>query len=104
MNPIAAKIDVTKINKAWLFVGKTGAKYLDLTLRENKDGPGKYGDDGFIVQGPPKAEREAGVKGIIVGNWKFIGERPKAQPSAPKSKILPTEADKPAEAEDDVPF
>lgn len=101
MNTIAANVDVTKINKAWLFKGKSGT-YLDLTLRENKDGPGKYGDDGFIVQGPPKAEREQGVKGIIVGNWKFIGERPKA--SQPQSKILPTEADKPATPEDDVPF
>ena len=105
MSPIAAKIDVTKINKAWLFTGKTGAKYLDLTLRENKDGKGKYGDDGFVVQDPPKAERQAGAKGIIVGNWRHLEAKTQPKPVAPTTlphKCLPTEADQPAE--DDVPF
>ena len=98
MSPIAAKIDVTKINKAWLFTGKTGAKYLDLTFRENKDGQSKYGDDGFIVQDPPKAERQAGTKGIIVGNWRHL-----AKPAAPKPAASP-EAPATEAAEDDVPF
>lgn len=98
MSPIAAKIDVTKINKAWLFTGKTGAKYLDLTFRENKDGKGKYGDDGFIVQDPTKAERQAGTKGIIVGNWRCLAKR-----AAPKPAASP-EAQATEPAEDDVPF
>lgn len=101
MNPIAAKIDVTKINKAWLFKGEKGT-YLDLTLRENKDGQSKFGDDGFIVQGPPKAEREAGTKGVIVGNWRFLEARTQPKPAPPQPKVLPTEVDQPAE--DDVPF
>lgn len=103
MRPTESTIDVTKINKAWLFKGKKGT-YLKLVSRENKGGKGKYGDDGFVVQKATKEAREAGEKNIIVGNWRFLGEdeQPQPKPSAPKSKILPTEADQPAE--DDVPF
>jgi hypothetical protein len=79
MRPIAIKIDVTKINKDHLFRGEKGT-YLDLVMRENKDGPGKYGDDGFVAQSVSKEAREAGEKGPIIGNWKYIGAAaPKAQ-------------------------
>lgn len=70
MNKIAAKIDVKKILKDDLFVGEKGT-YLDAILIPN-DGPSKYGDDGFVVQGLTKKKRDAGERGPIIGNWKFL--------------------------------
>lgn len=70
-NIIAAKIDVKKISKDDLYVGKKGT-YLDAILIPNKDGQSEYGDDGFIVQGVSKEKREAGERGPIIGNWKFL--------------------------------
>ncbi len=83
MNMITVKIDVTKVDKARLFEGKNGAKYLDLVLIERQD---QYGNDYMAVQGVTKEERLAGVKGAILGNGKHIGgqqqqRRPQGQPS-----------------------
>lgn len=93
----SGKIDVTKIKKEWLFASQKGAKYLDITLLENKNGPDDYGNDGFIVQSPPREEREKGTKGPIIGNWKRI--QPKGKP-AEKPKPTPEAKDD----GDDVPF
>ena len=72
MQKIAAKIDVTKISKADLYEGTKGV-YLDAVLIPNKpEQPSKYGDDGFIVQGLPKEKRDAGERGPIIGNWRFL--------------------------------
>ena len=72
MQKIAAKIDVTKISKADLYEGAKGV-YLDAVFIPNKpDQPSKYGDDGFIVQGLPKEKRDAGERGPIIGNWRFL--------------------------------
>jgi len=69
---ITAKIDVSKIDKSYLFEGKKG-KYLDLVLIET---PGdRYGNSYMIVQGLPKEERDAGKKGAILGNAKTFGGR-----------------------------
>lgn len=88
-------INVTKIDKSHLIEGKSG-KYLELILNENKGGPDQYGNDGFVTQGVSKAAREAGQRGPIVGNYKIIPNKPKAQPSLPVSI--------PADNHDDVPF
>jgi len=66
-------INTAKIDKTALFEGKQG-KYLNLTLMQNKDGPGQYGDDGFIIQDIGKERRLKGEKGPIIGNWKYIGQ------------------------------
>ena len=98
MNPITVKIDVTKINKAWIFAGKSG-KYIDIFLHP-KDQPDQYGNDWMVTQSPPKEERERGVKGPILGNGRNIQGRSKPKPKAdpgPPSPALPPE-------EDDVPF
>jgi len=68
------KLDVTKLNKEMLFKGAKGT-YADLTLMDNRDGTDQYGNDGFVVQDVGKERREAGEKGPIVGNWKYVGER-----------------------------
>lgn len=92
-----AKINVLHILKQYLFEGRSG-KYLDITGFINKDGKGKYGDDGFIVQEIGKEAREKGEKGPIIGNWRWHEKK-----DAPAKTAAP--ADKPAaDDSDDVPF
>lgn len=84
MSIITLNLDVTKISKELLYKGKKGA-YCDLLLMENKDGTDQYGNDGFAVQGVSKERREAGERGPIVGNWKYLepkgGSRPTERPA-----------------------
>ena len=74
---IALKLNTSKIDQARLFKGKTGL-LADLVLIENREGKDQYGNDGFICHSTTKAERDAGVKGAIVGNWKHLEAAPKA--------------------------
>lgn len=81
------KIDVTKILKEHLFAGKNGAKYLDLTVWENREGEDKFGNSHMVVQALPKELREAGQKGPILGNAKtFGGDKRGGQQSSPPPK------------------
>lgn len=84
---ISISIDVDKIDVKRLYKGKKG-KYLSATLfiKEEVD---KYGNNGFIVESITKEEREAGGKGTILGNAKYIAS-----------------GSKPAQSDDygDVPF
>jgi len=88
---IAIKIDVSKIDKERLFQGKKGS-YLDATVFLN-DEEGQYGDNGMITQSVSKEEREAGVKGNILGNVKILGEfgdnKPAAAPAAVEEDNIP---------------
>ncbi len=72
-NMISVSIKTEKIEKEHLIAGKNG-KILSVVLFENRDGKGQYGDDGFVVQGVTKESRENGVRGPIVGNWRYIGQ------------------------------
>lgn len=93
------KIDVTKIPKDKLFRGKKGV-YLDAILKENKDGPDQYGNDGFIAMDSKQGEE----RGAIIGNWKYIGKKaaPPAQTIAkPKP---PADPDLDSDNEDEIPF
>ena len=65
---IALKIDVKKISKDRLYVGEKGT-YLSCVLIPTPDS--KYGDY-MIVESITKEEREAGTKGVILGNGKTI--------------------------------
>jgi Ser-tRNA(Ala) deacylase AlaX len=87
---VAIKIDVSKIDKARLFQGKNGAQYLDATVFINEEA-GQYGDHGMITQSVSKEEREAGVKGAILGNVKTLGEFGDNKPAT-------------AAVSDDIPF
>lgn len=71
---IAAKIDVTKIDKSRLFQGKNGAKYLDVILIESKES--RYGDNFMVTQAVTQEERKAGTRGAILGNAKYLGRGP----------------------------
>ena len=66
---IIAKLDVLKIEKAKLFKGQKGL-YLDIVLIPTPNG--QYGDY-MVCQSISKDEREAGVKGAILGNGKNVG-------------------------------
>ncbi len=102
------KIDVTKILKEHLFIGKNGAKYLDITLWENREGVDTYGNSHMAVQSIPRELRDAGQKGPILGNAKeFVtGGQQQAAPARkqePKNYSVPSnrQAD---DFEDDIPF
>jgi hypothetical protein len=92
---ITVKIDVTKVDKARLFEGKNGAKYLDITLL-GRDEPDQYGNDFMVVQQVSQQERQSGVKGTILGNGKILGRKGGVSKPVP-SGDLPPETD-------DVPF
>jgi hypothetical protein len=77
MTKIKLRIDVTKIDKKKLYVGKKGT-YLDCIyfMEETED---KFGNNGMIVQERTKEEREKGVQGSILGNGKFETYQPETK-------------------------
>jgi len=91
---IRCKIDLRRVDKAKLYTGEKGT-YLDCTLLENRDGTDQYGNNFMIVQDVSKADREAGVKGAILGNGKIVAQSGKSaqKPSQPA-----------AQQGDDIPF
>lgn len=95
---IVVSIDVTKINKEYIVVGKKG-KYIDLILRETPNSD--YGDDYLVVQSIPKEERIAGKTSPIIGNARHIN-RPGVAPTSPADP-KPKE-DPSAPLHEDVPF
>ena len=91
------KIDVTKIDKSFLFRGKSGT-YLDVALIPNKSGRDQYGNDGMIVQSVSKQARQEGKKGPILGNYVDMDQRH----NEPKQKTV--SARDPIGPQDDIPF
>ena len=78
------KIDLTKIDKSKLFKSeKTGSIYLDFTMIESKEN--SYGQSHMIVQQVTKEERDAGLKGAILGNAKELVKQESQTESAPIS-------------------
>jgi hypothetical protein len=88
-------IDVTKIDKAEIFVGKKG-KYINLALIGNEgDEPDQWGNHGFISQEISKERRDAGERSPIVGNFKL----PKVSARQPVEDVRNV-----AEDDDSIPF
>ena len=105
MSTIKLSIDVTKITKEKLYLGRNGAKYLSAVLIENRDGPDQYGNDGMVIEDVTKEEREGGKRGVIIGNYKTLG---KPMAAKPRTAVTPA-AKRPAPApveddDDDIPF
>jgi len=93
---IKLKLDLTKVDKTKLFRSeKTSAVYLDVTLLENKNGVDQYGNSFMAVQDVSKEDREAGIKGAILGNGKIF---------VPKSASEPTVKPSKAQAQEDAPW
>jgi hypothetical protein len=65
---ISISINLDKITKSKIYKGKKG-NYLNATLFLNEE-VDQFGNNGFIVEATTKEEREAGVKGVILGNVK----------------------------------
>ncbi len=82
---IAFTLDLSRIERKRIFVGKTGKKYLSFVL---VDGPDQFGNDGKVVHSISKEERLAGVKGEICGNWRRVGI--KKGPPPPEAKKTPS--------------
>ena len=104
---LAIKIDVNKIDEERLFQGAKG-RYLDAVVFVN-DEEGQYGDNGMITQSVSKDEREAGVKGNILGNVKILGtfdDKPQAQAGSHQQAghPMPQGAATAAADGDDIPF
>lgn len=110
---IKAKIDLTKIHGAkvlkkdgrtfievtssQLFEGKNGALYLDCALFETPQDA--YGNSHRITQDLPRALRDAGQRGAILGNAKIQGS------GGPKPAPTPTPTAQNGDSSDeDVPY
>lgn len=83
------KIDLNKLDMTAVYEAQSGARYIDLTLWENRDGPGKYGDSHVIKQDLGRERREKGDKSPIVGNGKPIGTQQTHQQSRPAPQRRP---------------
>ena len=68
---ISLSIDVTKITKDRLFKGEKGT-YLDAVLIPT---PNNQYNDYMVVESISKEERDAGLKGVIIGSGKDIGKK-----------------------------
>ena len=94
---ISISLDVTKIDKSRIFVGKKG-KYLDLTMFVDLDEQDQYGNNGPVSQTVSKDEQGQGVKLPILGNckifWQGEGER-KQNNQQPQSNPIPDDTDCP---------
>jgi len=67
----SASIDVTKIDKSKLVVGKKG-KYLNITSFFDVHNKDQYENNGMITESVSKEQREAGQRGTILGNIKVF--------------------------------
>lgn len=83
---ITAMIDVTKIDKDRLYVGKKGT-YLNVILIETPDS--EYGDY-MVVEDIPYKERLEGKRGAILGNAKikaYVGGEKIDNPNSPPDEL-----------------
>jgi len=73
---IKLNIDVTKIPKERIMTKpEWKGKFINCILVTH---PNERGDDGFISMDVTKEEREGGMKGTIIGNWRELKPKPPA--------------------------
>jgi hypothetical protein len=82
---VGRKYLIIDIAKSGMF-DNDNATYLDIDMRENRDGEDQYGNTHMLVISPTKEQREAKEKTPIVGNAKtyVFPDRNMPQSSAPK--------------------
>jgi hypothetical protein len=74
------------LSQGGVFVGQKGGVYLNLDMRENRDGEDQYGNTHMLTISPTKEQRENKERTPIVGNAKTIVFESRNQPqSAAKS-------------------
>ena len=93
---ISASIDVSKIDKTKLIKGEKGT-YLNITAFVNLDEKDQYDNNGMITQSVTADERDAGTRGVILGNSRvfYTGESSKPESSSKKEVVVEEEADLP---------
>jgi len=83
---IEVQIDVKKIEKARLFVGKKGT-YLTMTTFIDTDNVDQYDNNGFIAHKKTKEESEQKLNTPILGNCKvFYNDSQSQQQQAPQQQ------------------
>ena len=98
---VRIKLDVSKIEKARLFKGAKGT-YLDATVFIDIDQKDQYENNGMITQDVKKEEKDAGVKGPILGNVQVFWKDDSAPQQAPQQQAAIPAGD--ADFDDDIPF
>lgn len=93
---ITISIDLRKIDQSKCKTHENGAKYCDIILLESREK--KFGNDYMVVQGLSKADRDAGLKGAILGNGKIL------QPAGQPRKSITTAPNTPARNADTEPL
>lgn len=106
------KIDVTKINKDFLFTGEKGV-YLNCTYLYNEDDD-QHGNNGMIVQDVPtkiykdeqarKVPRDKQTRGAILGNGKEFGKQSGAAAEEQKPGVEAGTEGVSKDFLDDLPF
>ena len=101
---IKANIDLTKVPKDKIFVGKKG-KYLPITITIN-DELDQFGNQGPVVVEQTKEEREAKAPKTYLGNVRVVwtnGENVDTPPRDGSTPTTPAPTPK-TEVEEDLPF
>ena len=98
---IKASIDVNKIPKDKIFVGKKG-KYLPITITIN-DELDQFGNQGPVVVEQTKEERDAKAPKTYLGNVKVVWTNGNNVEPAPRDGA-PTAPVTPKVEEEDLPF
>ena len=99
---IKASIDVNKIPKEKIFVGKKG-KYLPITITIN-DELDQFGNQGPVVVEQTKEEREAKVAKTYLGNVKVVWTNGTNVDTPPRDGEPTPKAAPAAQPEADLPF
>jgi hypothetical protein len=103
MRILKGSINLSKIDKAKIIAGAKGS-YLNVSIMV-KDELDQYGNIGFISQDTTKEEREAGVKGTILGNIKDLPGKSPVAPTPYYSEQLSNKIPPPVvNLADDLPF
>jgi len=100
---IATSIDLNKIPKDKIIVGKKG-KYLPITITLNDD-VDQFGNNGPVVVQQSKEEREAKTEKVYLGNVKVVWTNGENVAAAPRDGgPAPAQPAAAAATVDDLPF
>ena len=99
---IKASIDLNKIPKDKIFIGKKG-KYIPITITLN-DELDQFGNQGPVVVEQTKEEREAKVAKTYLGNVKVVWTNGTNVDTPPRDGAPATQAAPTAQPEADLPF
>lgn len=93
---IKISINLDNIEEHRIKPGKNG-RYIDIVLFTNREGPDRYGNDGFASHDVTKEEREAGTRGAILGNWRDTAKSGQGQQgqSQPRGQSAPRRDERP---------